>query len=338
MKLQRYTGNPILTPHPDHDWENLVVTNPAAWYDKNKQEFNLLYRAAGSDPEHRIYLGRAVSRDGFKFERVSDSPIFTPSPDGFDAGCVEDPRVVLMGDTYFITYACRPFPPGQYWLPAEEKTYHLPNCPDDYPYALRNNATSTGLALTQDFSKFIRVGRLTNPMVDDRDVILFPEKIGGRYSMIHRPMDWVGEEYGTQNPTMWITFGDDLLHWGESQILVQAKYDWEIKMGGNTPPLKTQYGWLTLYHAVGPDQLYRLGALLLDLENPAKVLHRTSEWLMQPEEDYEINGFYPGVIFPCGKVLLDGVLYVYYGGADRYIGVATCMLEDLLTYLRSCPA
>lgn len=338
MKLQRYEGNPILSPLPEHDWENLVTTNPAAWIDPETQEVNLLYRAAGSDPEHRIFFGRAVSRDGLQFKRVSDRPVFGPSQDGFDAGCVEDPRVVRMEDTYYIAYACRPFPPGQYWLPAEEKPYSPPICPPDYPYALRSNATSTGLALTRDFMRFIRIGRLTHPMVDDRDVLLFPEKIGGRYVMIHRPMSWVGKEYGTEEPAMWITTGDDLLNWDSSRILIQAKYDWELKIGGNTPPLKTEAGWLTIYHAVGPDRRYRLGALLLDLEDPGKVLHRTPDWLLQPEEPYEIEGYYPGVVFPCGKVVLNGTLFVYYGGADKYVGVATCALEELLTYMRSCPS
>jgi predicted GH43/DUF377 family glycosyl hydrolase len=338
VKLRRYKGNPILAPNPANEWESLVTTNPGAWYDEEEGRVYLLYRAAGADPEHRIYLGLAVSEDGYRFQRASDKPVFGPSIDGFDAGCVEDPRIVKMGEAYYITYASRPFPPGEYWRSDEERSYRPPVCPPDYPKVLQENLTSTGLALTRDLRHYIRAGRLTDPMVDDRDVILFPEKVNGKYVLMHRPMSWVGPEYGTEHPAMWISTGDDLLDWSESQLLATARYDWEHKIGGNTPPIRTEHGWLTLYHAVGSDLLYRLGAMLLDLEDPAKVLHRTPDWLIQPEEDYELQGYYNGVIFPCGKVVIDGTLFVYYGGADKYVGLATCSLEELLDHLLSCPS
>ena len=338
MKLQRYEGNPILAPNPENEWESLVTTNPGAWYDEDAKQVLLLYRAAGPGIEHTIYFGLAVSKDGYHFERVSGRPVFSPSADGFDAGCVEDPRITKMGEYYYITYACRPFPPGQYWLPMDKNLHRPPPCPPEFPKVLRKNDTSTGLALTKDFRSFIRAGRLTNPMLDDRDVILFPEKVNGKYMLIHRPVSWVGEEYGTEHPAMWISSGDDLLDFRDSKILLKSKYDWERRIGGSTPPIKTEHGWLTLYHAVGPDGHYRLGALLLDLNDPANVLHRTPDWLIQPEKDYELEGYYNGVIFPCGKVVIDGTLFVYYGGADKYVGLATCGLEALLDYLRACPA
>ena len=109
-------------------------------------------------------------------------------------------------------------------------------------------------------------------------------------------------------------------------------------MNINTPPIKTKDGWLTIYHAVGSDKHYRLGALLLDLENPAKILARTKDWIMQSQEDYEINGYYKGCVFPCGKVVIDGTLFVYYGAADKYVALATCDLQEFLDYLKSCPA
>lgn len=98
--------------------------------------------------------------------------------------------------------------------------------------------------------------------------------------------------------------------------------------------MRTRLGWRTLYHAVGPDKKYRLGALILDPNDPTRVTHRTRDWLEQP---YELNGFYPGAWFPCRKVVIDGTLLVYYGGADKYVGVATCPLQDLLSYWRDCP-
>lgn len=335
--LSRYSGNPIVSPLPDSWWESLVATNPGAWYDEENKEVLLLYRAAGNDAEHKVYFGLAKSKDGLNFERVSEEPVFGPSENGYDAGCVEDPRIVKIGEWYYVTYASRPFPPGQYWLPGSEQTYKRLQCPEDFPWIMRNNATATGLALTKDFKTWIRAGRMTSPLVDDRDVILFPEKVGGKYYMIHRPMNWTGPKYGTEHPAIWISSGDDMLTWENPKLLIKAEYDWECKVGGNTPPLKTEHGWLTIYHGVGPDKHYRLGALLLDLEDPTIVRYRTKDWIMQPEEDFEINGPYKGVVFPCGNVIIDDTFYLYYGGADKYVGVATCKTQELLNYLLECP-
>ena len=338
MKLKRYEGNPILHPNPANEWESLAVFNPAAWYDEDKKQVSLLYRAAESGPEYKCYFGLAVSNDGYEFERVSKKPVFSPSIDGFDASTVQDPRMVKIGQYYYITYACRFFPFGQFWMPKEQQ-YKPPVCPQDFPRILRNNATSTGLLLTKDFKSFIRAGRITDPVLDDRDVILFPEKVSGKHVMMHRPLEWIGGKYSTEFPAVWISMADDLLGFRKSQLLVKQKYDWESgKIGINTPPIKTKHGWLTIYHAVGADKYYRLGALLLDLKDPAKVLHRTTDWIMQPEEEYEIDGYYKGCVFPCGKVLIGDILFVYYGAADKYVALATCNLEELLDYILSCPA
>jgi predicted GH43/DUF377 family glycosyl hydrolase len=338
MKLQRYGSNPILSPKAGSDWESLVSTNPGAWYDEKRHQVMMLYRAAGEDEAHRIHFGLATSNDGYHFERASDRPVFSPSVDGFDAGCVEDPRIIKIGDWYYITYASRPFPPGPYWLNPDHQASFNANLPEDFPWMLRENQTSTGLAMTKDFKTWIRAGRLTSPMVDDRDVILFPEKIKGRFVMLHRPMNWVGAKYDTEFPAMWISYADDLLQWKDSKLLAKAEFEWENqKIGGNTPPIRTKHGWLTLYHAVGKEGHYRLGAMLLDLEDPSIIRYRSRDWLLQPEEWYETQGFYPGVCFPCGKVIIGDTLFVYYGGADKYIGLATCKLDDLFTYLLSCP-
>lgn len=336
MKLKRCEKNPVLSPNPKNKWESLVTTNPAAWYDSAAGCFKMLYRAAGDDPEHRIYFGLAQSRDGVNWRRVFDQPVFSPGHDTLDAGCVEDPRVIKMGDDYLITYASRPFPPGQYWL-KDDRKFKAPACPDYYPKMMQENATATFLVITRDFKTFFRAGCLTDPRYDDRDVILFPEKVGGRFVMMHRPMQWCGRGYPNEHPAIWISKADDLLGFRDSVLLAQAKFPWELKIGGNTPPIKTAAGWLTLYHAVGNDGYYRLGAMLLDLEDPAMVRYRTRDWLLQPEESYEKEGFYNGVVFPCGKVVCGDTLYVYYGGADKYVGLATCSLTELLDYLKTCP-
>jgi predicted GH43/DUF377 family glycosyl hydrolase len=337
MKLTRYINNPILSPNPANDWESLVTTNPGAWRDEASGDVLMLYRAAGADAEHRIFLGLARSKDGYHFERQADQPVLLPSIDGFDAGCVEDPRIIKMGEWYYVTYATRPFPPGEYWL-HEERRFKAPQCPPEFPAMLRHNASLTGLGLTRDFKTWIRAGLMTHPEDDNRDVILFPEKVGGKYWMMHRPANLVGEAYGLAQPAIWISSSTDLLTWDRGSVLAKGELAWEGgKIGGNTPPIKTALGWLTLYHAVGADKRYRLGALILDADDPRIVRYRSSDWLLQPEEWYELEGYYPGVCFPCGKVVIDDTLFVYYGGADRYTCLATCSLGELLEYLRQCP-
>jgi beta-1,2-mannobiose phosphorylase / 1,2-beta-oligomannan phosphorylase len=334
LRLPRCPANPILRPDPASAWESLVRTNPAVWQDDETGKIMMLYRAAGDDAEHRVHFGLAESDDGIAFRACSPEPCFSPSADGFDAGCVEDPRVVRIGDWYYVTYAARAFPPGRYWLKKPTDLFTGPGMPADAPRCLRLNTTTTGLALTKDFKTWIRAGRITSPVTDDRDVILFPEKVGGRYAMLHRPMEWAGPGYPNEHPAIWISYSDDLLDWKASRLLCQGEADWEpSKIGGNTPPLRTPRGWLTIYHAVGPDKKYRLGALLLDLEEPHIVRSRLRDWLLEPVEDYEVDGFYPGVCFPCGKLVRDGKLWVYYGGADRYVALATCDYGALLETL-----
>ncbi len=337
MKLERYTGNPILSPHAEHPWEDLAVFNPAAWFDEEAGEIVLLYRSGESHPEYKCYFGLAKSKDGYNFQRVSDQPVLSPSVDGWDASTIQDPRIVKMGDWYYVTYAARHFPFGQFWVP-DAVRYQWPKSPVNFPRYLQKNATLTGLALTRDFHTWIRAGVLTDPTLDDRDVILFPEKVGGKFVMLHRPLEWCGPQYGCQHPAIWISFADDLLGFRQSKLLAKQEFEWEAnKIGANTPPIKTQHGWLIIYHAVGHDKYYRLGALLLDLEDPGQVRYRTRDWIMQPEEDYELQGFYPGAVFPCGKVVIDGRLFVYYGSGDAFCALATCQLDELLDYLLQCP-
>ena len=337
MKLKKFEGNPILSPLDSNDWESLVTCNPGVVYDNGT--FYMLYRAAGNDAEHVIRLGLATSKDGFHFERVSDVPVFGPSEDGPDSGCVEDPRIVKYDTEYYITYAYRPYAPGQYWNFSHDEVL-LPDCGSDAPMALRKNLGNTGLAVTTDFREFKRLGRLTSPVLDDRDVILFPEKVQGKYVMLHRPKEYIGGEYGVDYPSIWMKFSDDLLNWEdkESHLLITGtENSWEEKLGGSTPPLKTEKGWLVLDHGVehGGRGYYRVGALLLDLENPLRILAKTPQPILEPELDFETSGLYNGCVFPTGNVIVDGELFVYYGSADKYVCVATCAVDELLDYLLS---
>lgn len=321
-----------MSPNEKNEWESLVTCNPGVIY--NNGTFFMLYRAAGNDVNHVIRLGLAISTDGFNFERVSDKPVFCPSENNFDSGCVEDPRIVKFDNEYYITYAYRPFPPGQYWKFAHD-VVNTPDCGRCAPASIVNNLGNTGLAVTTDFINYRRLGRITSPILDDRDVILFPERINGQYVLLHRPKQFVGEKYGVKYPSIWLKFSDDILNWEDKKsylLLTGMEGTWEEKIGGGPPPLKTEYGWLVIYHGVENGGLghYRSGAILLDLDNPLKILSKASDFILEPEFDYEIEGYYRGCVFPTGNVIVNDTLYVYYGGADRYIGVATCNIHELI--------
>jgi beta-1,2-mannobiose phosphorylase / 1,2-beta-oligomannan phosphorylase len=332
MKLQRSTSNPILLPHAENPWENLVVCNPAVIHHDGM--FQMLYRAAGDDKEHVIHFGLATSRDGIHFERQSDQPVFSPSEDGPDAGCVEDPRIAQLDGHFYITYAYRAFKPCQYWLAPDNSAFNPRDA--SLPPLFGQNMTASGLLLSDDLRSFRRLGRITRSDVDDRDVILFPEKIGGRYVMLHRPMQWAGPGYENTYPAMWICYSDDLLSWSESTMLAKGEFHWENKIGGSCPPIRTEHGWFVIYHAVDSKGIYRVGVMMLDLEDPSKVIARTPEPIMEPEEHYEWNGLYPhGVVFPTANVVVDDVLYVYYGAADQKIGVATADFPALVEFVMS---
>lgn len=332
MMLKKFRGNPILSPNEENEWEALVTCNPGVIYDDGV--FYMLYRAAGNDKEHVIRLGLATSTDGYTFKRASDEPVFIPGENNFDGGCVEDPRIIKMGDEFYVTYAFRAFPPGQYWK-FEHDVVYAPECGKDAPDVIAKNLGNTGLAVTKDFVNYRRLGRITSPVLDDRDVILFPEKINGKYVLLHRPKEYVGEEYGVKYPSIWMKFSDDLLDWEDKEshlLLTGIDGTWEEKIGGSTPPLKTDKGWLVIYHGVenGGEGFYRVGAVLLDLDDPLKIIGKAPSFIMEPEYDYEIEGYYHGCVFPTGNVIVDDTLYVYYGGADKYIGVATCSVNELL--------
>ncbi len=339
FKLDRCNLNPILKPNPNNDWEDLCVLNPAAIWSDELNKFVLVYRAAGHDREHRIRLGLAYSDDGIHFDRVLDKPCFEYSDEYMDGGCIEDPRLVKIDDCYFMTYASRAFFPGKYWMTREELLKEedelgmldYPLKPEAAPVFIRTNQTVSYLAYTYDFKKWKRLGRITDCRYDDRDVIIFPERINGKFVKISRP------KRDDKKPAMWITYSDDILEWGEPTIFYRGEEWWEKeRIGVGCPPIKTKDGWLLIYHGVDSEkEIYRVGMMLLDLDNPSKILAKTKDFIMEPSEDYETCGIYNGCVFPTGVVLKDGLLYIYYGTADKFVGLATKKLDDCLEYLNS---
>ena len=334
MKINKYVGNPILKPNPANAWENLCVLNPGVIYDEENERFVMLYRAAGDDWEHYIRLGLAVSKDGFNFERVSDVPAMEVDPEDADGGCIEDPRIVKIDTHYYITYAGKAFYPGRYWNIEEWKQVQRERevQPETAPALLRKGLTTTYLACTNDFKTYKRLGRITDTRYDDRDVVIFPEKINGQFVKISRP------KRDDKAPAIWITYSDDLLEWGEPTKLFWGLEEWEAeRIGASCPPIRTKDGWLLIYHGVSSaDQYYRVGMVMLDLENPSKILARTKDFVMEPEFDYERNGLWTGCVFPTGIVEKDGLLYIYYGCADTFVAVATVPLEDVLEHMQKC--
>lgn len=333
--LEKCDKNPILSPKKGSWFEELGTLNPACIYEDGY--FWLLYRAAAADDEHTISIGLAKSKDGVNFERCFDHPILAPDKNGLDCNGVEDPRVIKIDDMYYMTYASRPYPTGKWWLPKSERIEYSPtNLPNSAPNVLHNNNSMTFLAMSEDMIHWKKLGKITDSRHDDRDVFFFPEKINGQYVMISRSQNRIGNAYGCDKPSIWISYSDDLLEWNNYKLLCSPNEKWEgKKIGGSVPPIKTDKGWLFIYHGVENKEFgkYCVGAMLLDLDNPEIIIARTKEPIMTPEFDYETMGFYSGCVFPTSGVVVDGTLFVFYGSGDKYCCQATCKLEDLIDYL-----
>jgi predicted GH43/DUF377 family glycosyl hydrolase len=263
---------------------------------------------------------------------MSDKPVMEAEPDHPDGGALEDPRIVKLDGHYFITYAAEAYSPGKYWCPDGQKYRRecWPKNIQTLPTLVREFTSVTHLAFTDDFKTYKRLGRITDSRYDDRDVVIFPEKINGQYVRISRP------RRDGKTPSIWITYSDDLMEWGLPTKFIEPKEEWELeKIGASCPPIRTKDGWLLVYHGVdSKDKVYRVGFALLDINQPEKVLARTKNFVMEPEFDYETQGIYNGCVFPTGIVEKDGLLYIYYGCADRYVGLATATLDEVLEEMR----
>jgi len=328
MLFKKYEKNPILEPKPGSKWEGHAVCNPGAIHDNGK--VFMLYRASGETDIYRIYFGLAVSEDGYNFKRVSEQPNYT-GVHGFDNGCVEDPRIVKMDDGYFyVTYACRMTPYTAF------VTGNRAEFPEGSPKSMTENLTRTGLMRTKDFKTYENLGAVTPDDVDDRDVVMFPEKINGKYVMFRRPAHWVGPKYGTEKPGIWMAFSDDMKTWKDDLLLAkpEAVSPWQCcKIGASTPPIKTKHGWMVMYHGVDDKRVYRQGLMLLDLNDPTKILSRPEDFVLEPTETFEITGVEHDVVFAVGNVVSGDTLFVYYGGADKVICVATAKMSEVEDYL-----
>ncbi len=294
IKLERLSDKPILTPKGKHNWEASAVFNCAAIAANDL--VHLIYRATditsnGSEGKYINSLGYAVSSDGIHFNRL-ENPILSNDVEQELRG-PEDPRVVELDGAFHMMY-----------------TGYGGRFDGDYRIC---HASSTNLITWQRHGVM-----LDEP---NKDAALFPEKIGGRYAMLHR-----------RSPDIWIAFSDNMRRWDDHRLLMRIKPDstWEdSKIGAAGPPIKTRDGWLLIYHGVSSEKRYCLGAALLDWENPEKIIARQKDPILEPELNWEINGYVPNVVFSCGHAQVGDDLYVYYGGADTVIGVASMNLNEI---------
>jgi predicted GH43/DUF377 family glycosyl hydrolase len=253
---------------------------------------------------------------------------------GFPGGSVEDARVVKIDGVFYMCYALQPYP-FDCWPTGIA-------IPDYYPDSQwkENNTepmmTRSGIAVSDDGIHFKQLCYTTPSKIDDRDNALFPEKIGGKFALLRRPLQFVGTIYGTDIPGIWISFCDDLHEWSSPELVATAENtNWEgTKIGAAASPLKTEKGWLLLYHGVDSNSVYRVGAMLLDIDNPRKVIARTKTPIMQPEQYYEKVGLViNNTIFPTANLIYNGEIYIYYGCCDTSISLATVPVNEMLEHI-----
>lgn len=322
--LEKYENNPLIAPKSENLWEAFTTFNPTACYEDGK--VHIIYRAQGHD--YVSSFGYASSNDGVSISERLDKPIYTPKEwfeqisldnkkkpnlsyvSGGGYGGCEDPRITRIEDRLYMIYVVfdGQSPPR---------------------LALTSIAVDDFLNQKWIWEKPILISK---PGVVDKSGCLFPEKINNKYVVLHRIF-----------PNILIDFVDSLdfneNNWlkGEFQIKIRENMWDSRKIGAGAPPLKTKDGWLLIYYAVDDrdDSQYKIGAMLLDLNDPTKVLYRTDEPILEPNLWYENEGFKAGVAYPCGAVIIKDTLFVYYGGADTVVCVATANLDSFLEQLKT---
>lgn len=296
--VHRWEGNPAISAE-DIPFPCNTVFNAAAV--KVDGQYILLLRV--EDLRGHSVLALAKSDDGLHFT-IHDEPVMTPATEGpfakYERKGIEDPRITFLEGSYYVVYT-----------------------------AVSEFGPRLGLAKTDDFHNFERIALISEP--DNKDAALFSRKIAGRYARLDRPMT------GTSG-NIWISYSDDLVNWGDSQVVMPIRSDcWDSwRVGASAPPIETEYGWLEIYHGVKhtfSGALYRLGAAMLDKDDPTKVLCRSAIPILSPREQYERMGDIPNVVYSCGAILEDdNQIKIYYSGADTCVCIGTVKLEELMEF------
>jgi len=296
--IKRYEHNPILTK-ADVPYAVETVHNAGAV--KHHGKYLLVFRSHRRNG--RSILGLAESDDGFHFT-VRDKPFLEPAAAGvfaeYEEYGVEDCRICPLDGEYLLTYS-----------------------------AYSRHGVRIALAKTQDFDRVERIALITQ--ADVRNVVIFPDRFDGRYARLDRPHSHISPW------SIWISYSPDLVHWGDSRVVIKpCQYHWdEKKVGPGATPIRTPEGWLNIYHGVFETMdggVYRLGVALHDLEDPSKVLGVADEWILQPEDAWELTGYVSNVVFTCGAVPEeDGTLKLYWGGADTVMCAGVAGIDDLVS-------
>lgn len=307
--FKRFEKNPIISPKSEHAWEATATFNPAAI--RIGGVTHILYRTLAAD--NTSYIGYASTKDGFNLTSRLDEPIYVPREDfenkkvsGGNSGC-EDPRITKIGSNLYMCYTAFDGigPPRVAVTSITEKNF---------------------LAKKWHWEKPVLI---TPEGFDDKDTCIFPDKVKGQYFILHRVGNEICGDYLKA-----LNFNKEIVK-KCIRIIGPRVNSWDSnKVGIAAPPIKTKKGWLLLYHGVSRSHsTYRVGAVLLDLKDPTIVLARSTDPLFEPREEYEKVGVVNNVVFPCGAVVDKGLVYIYYGGADKVTGVATMKLDTIVNAL-----
>jgi predicted GH43/DUF377 family glycosyl hydrolase len=319
--LKRFKNNPIIKPVAHHPWEARAAFNTAAVYEDGKVHF--VYRALG-DKDLSV-LGYASSSDGLNIDERSEEPIYIPR-EPFETpgrlkytkfadhyisggyGGVEDPRITRVDNKFYMTYVA--FDGAS-------------------PPRVALTSIKVNDFLNKNWDKWERPKLISAPGMVNKNAVIFPEKVNGKYVVFHRVF-----------PNILVDFVDDLRfddYLKGQYMIAPRKGRWDSKkIGAGAPPIKTKDGWLFVYQAVGyqDPSRYKIGAMLLDINDPTKVLSRCDSPLIAPDLPYENEGHKAGVVYPCGAIVKDNNLFVYYGGADTVTCAASANLDNFLYELK----
>lgn len=297
--FKRYPGNPIVTakavPRANSIHNSAIV--------KFGSGFAGIFRVDEQDMSYVLHVGK--SKDGIHWQ-IDPAPIKMKSdnPEIKVSNHSYDPRITRLGDTYYVT-----------WCNADA---HGP---------------CIGLAETKDFKTF---RQRENPLPSaNRNCVIFPRKLHGKYAILHRPSDRGHTPFGD----VFYAESPDLTHWGHHRFVFGPRGGWQsTKVGPGPAPIETKNGWLLIYHGVWTScngYLYYAGGVLLDLEKPWKVLYRSKDYLLAPTEVYERVGDVPNVVFPSSAVVLGDTLRLYYGCADTCISIAEAKIPDIVKFVKA---
>lgn len=301
--LWRHSENPITSWNPTKKTARIFNSAVIDYRDG----FIGIFRADHKHGKAQLHVGR--SKDGLIWD-ITDEEIQWKDENGkpFQPDYAYDPRLVKIDHTYYVVW-CTSFA-GQPTL---------------------------GIGKTKDFKEFIRLENAFVPF--NRNGVLFPRKINGNYLLLNRPSDSGHTPFGD----IYISESPDLTYWGRHRrVMAKGGSGWwqDKKIGAGPIPIETSEGWLLFYHGVSAPCngfVYSIGAAILDIDCPYKVLYRTRDYILTPEMSYETTGFVPNVAFPCATLhdAATGRIAVYYGAADTYVAVAYAQVEELVEYIKA---